>query len=244
MKTYIYKITNLITGKIYCGYHISKTPEDNYFGSGVYLKKSIKKYGIENFSKNILEECSIEEAPEREKFWIKELGSKAPNGMNLTDGGEGSPGKIVSEETGIKISLALKGRKLSPEHKRKLGIAGTGKKRSNNTIEKLRVAKKKWHQEMGFSEESRRMISESNKISCAGSGNGMYGKSQSKKSRDLIGEANRGRVTRTGPHNEQTKEKIRQNMKKDPLICPYCGKSVDPSNFGRWHGENCKARFL
>ena len=52
----IYKTTNLINSKIYVGQDSKNNY--NYLGSGIIIKKAIKKYGKENFKKEIIEYCN------------------------------------------------------------------------------------------------------------------------------------------------------------------------------------------
>lgn len=55
-KYYIYRITNNINHKTYIGQHKyckSLLVDDGYMGSGVILRKAQKKYGIENFTKEM-----------------------------------------------------------------------------------------------------------------------------------------------------------------------------------------------
>lgn len=87
---YIYKTTNILNGKFYIG--LSKfNPEDNpeYLGSGYILKRAIKKYGIGNFKKEILEECETKEKLlEQERYWIKLLSANHRGiGYNICEGG-------------------------------------------------------------------------------------------------------------------------------------------------------------
>ena len=84
----IYKITNLINDKIYIGQHVTTNIDDGYMGSGDHIKNAIKKYGIENFKKEIIAECSsFEEMNELEKELVNHEFVQNPNTYNHSIGG-------------------------------------------------------------------------------------------------------------------------------------------------------------
>jgi hypothetical protein len=78
---------------------------------------------------------------------------------NKTDGGEGTCGRVLSQESKRKISEARKGRVLSEEHKQKIGEAGRGRVHSTETKQKISDANKGQLREP-LSEETKRQISE------------------------------------------------------------------------------------
>ena len=94
----IYKITNNINGKIYIGQSINiyerwkqheyKAFNCNEKAYNSAIHQAYRKYGIENFSYEIIEECSPEQLDAREIYWIKQLNSLTPNGYNITSGGQ------------------------------------------------------------------------------------------------------------------------------------------------------------
>jgi group I intron endonuclease len=135
---YIYKTTNIITNKIYIGKRVYREKDDDwYLGSGLLLKKSIKKYGRKFFKKEILEWCNSEkELSEREKFWIKYYSAtNLKIGYNLSLGGDGGNVGILAYE---KISLKLKNKKKKKSFGENVSKKLKGKKRSDATKEKIR----------------------------------------------------------------------------------------------------------
>ncbi len=85
----IYKITNIVNNKIYVGKHSTNDLNDNYMGSGKYIKMAITKYGIDNFIKEILFVFDNEkEAYDMEKQIVNEEFTKRKDVYNAIIGGD------------------------------------------------------------------------------------------------------------------------------------------------------------
>jgi group I intron endonuclease len=88
----IYKIENLINGKIYIGQskniekrwtaHRTRPFNQNSKQYDSPLYRSIRKYGLENFRFVVLEETLVEDLDNREKYWIEYYESHNKEGVN------------------------------------------------------------------------------------------------------------------------------------------------------------------
>lgn len=166
----IYKTTNLVNGKYYVGKDEKNNPE--YLGSGLLLKKAIKKYGRENFRKDILETCvDRKELNERETYWIKEL-EAIDKGYNIALGGSGGDTytnnpklqEIVEKLSGENNHFF--GKKHTDESKDKIGETKVGKPAWNSG--KTNVYSKKTKEKMskardGYTKEKHPRFIEINK---------------------------------------------------------------------------------
>jgi group I intron endonuclease len=89
----VYKITNKINNKFYIGKHQTENLNDAYMGSGKLIKAAIKKYGMDNFTKEILYVFDNEHDMNLKE---KELVILSENSYNICEGGKGGFGYINS----------------------------------------------------------------------------------------------------------------------------------------------------
>ena len=118
---YIYITTNKLNGNRYIGQHKINYhyKNDNYIGSGTRLWRAIRKYGIENFEKTILEECYTQkQLNTRERYWIKFYNAqKDPTFYNIAEGGQfGDVWQGLSEQKKKEISKKARERNLKRDY--------------------------------------------------------------------------------------------------------------------------------
>jgi len=161
----IYKVVNTVNGKVYIGFdsqwprrmndHIHAAER----GSQNLLHRAIRAHGLDAFAWEVI--CQSKNGKhllqEMEPYFIREYNSFHQNkqGYNMTLGGEGTLGYKVTDEAKKKMSVAKRGKKLSPEHveKREQSRAitraiakandpnyGKGRRVSPETIEKIKLS--------------------------------------------------------------------------------------------------------
>ena len=222
---YVYVTTNLKTDKHYIGDHSTNNIEDDYLGSGLTLKKSIKKYKKKNFKREILEHFKTkQEAFDAQERWINEYNTLVPNGYNISPkGGVGVTG-CFSEETKRKISESITGEKNpfygkihTKETKQKLSIAASLRTGDKNVMFGKDLYNL-WVDKYGKEEADNRLQKMKNKMS----------------------KTRKGRILNENHRKNISKSKI--GLIYEKIECPYCRKKADPGNYNRWHGDKCKLK--
>ena len=168
---FTYQTKNLINNKTYIGVHQTNNLNDGYLGSGILIRRAIKKYSKENFKREILEYCNINNWQEKEKHWIKQKNTYN-NGYNLTYGGEGVLGRILSESEKKKIGDFHRGKipwnlgkKLPSSWNKDLKMSNESKKKMSES----RKGKEPWNKGLNIicnkgikhSDETKKKISDS-----------------------------------------------------------------------------------
>jgi len=167
----IYKIENNINGKIYIGLttkDLSKRIAGHIAENKSYIQKALNKYGLQSFAVSVIDSAESREILcEKERYWIQHYNSKAPNGYNLTDGGDGliNPAKVVRRAIAKKVSVLMKRNQyrtgIPHSEKTKKQIGESLKKTFSSP--KMRKKLSEAHKGRVISEEQRQKISKANK---------------------------------------------------------------------------------
>lgn len=145
-KYLLYKTTNKNDGKYYIGAHETTKEKDSYLGSGIHLKKAIKKYGRGCFIRETLIECKSKEEMFLEEQKLISLHLGDPKCYNLKSGGVGGwnyvnkSGMMLGANNPMKNSESLKKctenaqrtRALDPEKYKLISIANCKKATEKN----------------------------------------------------------------------------------------------------------------
>ena len=238
MNAHIYLVTNVINGKHYVG---QTTVNRNKVGHGLLLSNAYKKHGkdIFNYERICTEINNRATLNFIERFWIKVMNSRYPNGYNIEEGGstkgevaqstrqklrEINKGKIISEETKKKISIATKGKK-NPFY---------GKTHTPESVAKIIAAN--IGKVVVITEEQKKKIS----IANSGHRNGMYGKPITDEHRAKL----RANSARNKPWlGKKFTEEHKAHLTQEK-ICPHCNKIGKGNAMVRWHMDNCKFKDI
>lgn len=205
----IYKITNKINNKCYVGQSIhieTRFEEHKRCTDNKPLYKAFKKYGIENFIFEIVEECIVEQLNDKEIYYIKYFKSSTDEwGYNLTFGGNNNMGGF-SKKTKEKISKSHIGEK-NPMY---------GKPLSKESLAKRSITYKKTLQNM--SEEKKRQWVENNR-------QGHLGIKNTKKQKEKISNSLK-EFYKKHPEKRQELSKKRKGYKMSKDFCEKIRKRM------------------
>jgi NUMOD3 motif len=172
---YLYKTTCNVNGRYYVGMHSTNNLEDGYMGSGRRLRASMRKYGIENFNKEILEFFET-----REMLVEAEIKAITPemitdkNCMNLMGGGTGG---FISDEQQRHRSICA-GKAFADKLKNDMDFSKYHSTRSSELLKSIhKKGKIKYNtfEGKGHSEETKQLMSEIKKGTGVGETNSQFG---------------------------------------------------------------------
>lgn len=223
---YMYEIRNNLNGKIYVGVHKTNNMNDGYMGSGKIIKNAIKKHGIDNFTKVIIETFENSELMyAKEKQIVSEKFVDRNDTYNLAVGGSG--GSILQNRKSWP-----KGKSHSSETIEKMRISATGKTHSEESIRKMK--ENSW--------AKRSPVEQHNHSIKAGKLRWEYSDSlqreeSCKKISGSVLELNRVRKENDIPHPVS-------GIKREVYICPHCQKRGAMNTMSRFHFNNCKSLVI
>lgn len=210
----VYKVTNKINDKFYIGVHKTEDLEDDYMGSGKYLRHSIKKYGIENFTKEILHVFgNPEEMFSKEAEIVNEKFLSEGNTYNLRLGGEGGWDYVNKKGRNVYGNNGLP------------GFGGENLISFVNIKEKM-IKENRWDKHL-------KNLSEITKNWIKNNGHPFEGKTHSKETKKLISEKNKGKGKKKENSQFGTKWICNVDLKENKKI-----KKDDPLPEGWILGRN------
>lgn len=217
----IYMVTNIITNKSYIGRKRLKEKGyydlHNYYGSGIHIRNSINKYGIDNFKKVYLDIASNDEELDKKEIYYIEKYDTYHNGYNATIGGEHFRGVFSNNETRKKKISEWSKNYWKDETKRaELLKARSGRKNSELTKKIMsESAKKSWTEER--------------KQQARNSGN--YSRVISAEQKEFLSKTNKGRVKINNGTNETQvlKEELENYLNNGWILgaIPFSRKHLD-----------------
>lgn len=187
----IYLITNVVNSKKYVGQTIKSVEKrlKEHFKAAFVENRSaiicsaIRKYGKDNFSIVCIQDnVAINDLDGAEQYWIKYYDTFGKFGYNATTGGNQCR---ISDETKLKISKALTGKKHTDEHNRHVSEAQKG----------LHVGELNSFYGKHHSKETIKKIKETLQGQMDGENNPFYGKQHSEESRSKMSASHIGKQT-------------------------------------------------
>ena len=241
-KMYIYKIENLINGKVYIGK--SKDPEQRWkqhtaaakAGSDLLLHRAIKKYGEDSFEMTVLSEHTASEINEAEMSAIKQYNccvlNGSDNGYNMTYGGDG----FDSESTSHYMNI------ITAEGRNPFSRGNPG-----SVIAAARAKEYGASPDHHFKTEEARKSASERQLAAVKAGTHKLTSEQSK-------EVQKRRIEEGTFHAFDPAYKDLYRKYANAAIeagthnfviestCPHCGKVGKGPSMKRWHFDNCKSK--
>lgn len=220
---FVYLTTNLVSGKQYVGDHSTDNLDDQYLGSGVYIRHAIRNSSKDNFKREIIQFFDTkEEAFISQEKYIKEYDTLFPNGYNVNYRGGSVPVNCLLS-TKEKISESMKGKNVGKTTWMK------GRKHSNKSKEKMKIN----HKSSGMLNKHH-TIEAKQKIS-------KNSRSKDPIIRKKMSESHKG----ISPIRDNTiYSNIIADVNNRKICCPHCKKEFNPGNYGRYHGNKCKFKSI
>lgn len=231
---FVYMTVNLVNGKIYIGVHTTNCVNDSYLGSGKLLNKAIKKYGRENFKREILKfTLTKKEAYAIEKQIVNSTFIKESTNYNMKEGGYGG-GALLTEDSRIRMAAAQRKRYENYSAEKKFATMSHMGKKSNWPEDK----KNAWKKNLSNALKDNEKVKVANKIKYSS----LSEDAKIKRNKSL----SKSKIEAYSKLSKEDRAKFTVAATKASLKrikCENCGKFSNTGNYHRWHGKNCRIKL-